>query len=169
MDPLSITASCIAVTGAGGAAVRGLKKLRDLTKLPDALLSVVNEIADLKLVVQDIRSSFRLHQDSSNISQASVAVIDQLLDRAQTTLLELDQVINYRLLLVPSKKGETTFSRTAWILEEQRVLRLQSSLRATRMDLAARFAALSLYASQEVNKLVMLIDFPILAVPERFT
>ena len=147
MDPLSITASCIAVTGAGGAAVKGLQKLRDLTKLPDALLSIINEIADLTLVVQDIRSSFHLHQASANISPASVAVIDQLLDRAQATLLELDQVINYRLLSVPGRNGATTFSRIAWILEEQRVLRLQASLRATRLDLAARFAALSLYAS----------------------
>ena len=146
MDLLSITASCIAVAGAGGAVVKGLKKIYDLTKLPDALLSVINETADLTLVVQDIRLSFRLLQDSSIISQASVAVINQLLDRAQATLLELDQVINYRLLSVPNKNGETSFSRTTWIFEEQRVLRLQSSLRATRLDLAARFAALSLYA-----------------------
>ena len=146
MDPLSVTASCIAVVGAGGAAVKGLKKLRNLKKLPDALLSIINEIADITLVVQDIRSSFRLHQDLSNISQASTDVIDQLLDRAQTTLLELDQIINIRLLEAPGRNGEPSFSRTAWIFEEQRILRLQSSLRATRLDLAARFAALSLYA-----------------------
>ena len=72
MDPLSITASCIAVAGAGGAAVKGIKKLRDLKKIPDALLSTINEVTDLTLVVQDIRSSFhfQLYQDSSSFSEA---------------------------------------------------------------------------------------------------
>ena len=104
MDPLSLTASCIAVAGAGGAAVKGLKKLRDLAKVPDILLSTINEIADLTLVVQDIRLSFQVHQNSSNISQASTAVINHLLGRAQATLIELDQIINIRLLQLPKVK-----------------------------------------------------------------
>ena len=141
MDPLSITASCIAVAGAGGAAVKGLKKLRELTKIPDVLLSIMNEVADLTLVTQDIRLNFQLYQDSHNISPPSMSVITQLLGRAQDTLLELDQVINYRLLHSPKLNGEITFSRSAWIMEEHRVQRLQASLRTTRLDIAA----LSLY------------------------
>ena len=147
MDPLSITASCVAVVGAGGAAIKGLKKLRDLNKVPDILLSIINEVADLTLVVQDIRLSFQLHQNSLKISQASTSIINQLLDRAQSTLLKLEQVINYRLLSPSGNTGEITFSRSAWIFEEQHVRRLQSSLRTTRLDIAARFAALSLYLS----------------------
>ena len=152
MDPLSITASCIAVAGAGGAAVKGIKKLRDLKKIPDALLSTINEVTDLTLVVQDIRSSFQfqLYQDSSSFSEASISLIYQLLNRAQTTLLELDQVINYRLLSSPSGNGQVTFNRLAWISEESHVRRLQASLRTTRLDIAARFAALGLYVPQHL-------------------
>ena len=145
MDPLSLTASCIAVAGAGGAAVKGLKKLRDLAKVSDILLSTINEIADLTLVVQDIRLSFQVHQNSSNISQASTAVISHLLGRPQATLIELDQIINIRLLQLPKSKGEIKFSRSAWVFEEQRIQRLQASLRSIRLDIAMRFAALSLY------------------------
>ena len=137
MDPLSITASCIAVAGAGGAAVKGLKKLRELTVLPDVLLSVMNEVADLTLVTQEIRWSFQLRQNSPDLSPSSISVISQLLDRAQDTLLELDQVINYRLLKSPKPNGETTFSRSAWVVEEHRVQRLQASLRTTRLDIGA--------------------------------
>ena len=146
MDPLSITASCIAVVGAGASAVKGLKKLRDLKRVPDILLSIINEVADLTLVVQDIRSTFQIHQDlfSMNISQTSILVINQLLDRAQTTLLELEQVIHYRLLSPPKGGKEPIFSRSAWLFEEQRVQRLQSKLRATRLDLATRFSAMNL-------------------------
>ena len=137
MDPLSVTASCIAVAGAGGAAVKGLKKLRELTKIPDILLSVMNEVADLTLVTQDIRLNLQLRKDAYSILPSSISVITQLLDRAQDTLIELDQAINYRLLRSPKPNGEITFSRSAWIMEEHRVQRLQASLRATRLDIAA--------------------------------
>ena len=145
MDPLSIIASCIAVAGAGGTAIKGLRKLRDITRIPHVLLTVINEVADLTMVVQNINLTFQAYQDSANIPRASMAIIDQLLDRAQATLLELDQVLNYRLLQSPKPSGEITFSRSAWILEEHRVHRLQSRLRTTRLDIATSFAALTLY------------------------
>ena len=144
MDPLSITASCVAVIGAGGAAIKGLKKLRDITKIPDTLLTIINEVADLTLVVQNIRLSFQSRRNSINLSQGSIAVITQILDRAQARLQELDEVINYRLLQTPKPTGEIAFSRSAWILEAHKVQRLQASLRSTRLDLATSFAALSL-------------------------
>ena len=145
MDPLSVTASCIAVIGDGAGAISGLKKLRDLRKIPHVLLSVINEVADLTLVVQDIKSSFHSHRDSSSISQASNSVINQLLDRAHGTLLELDQIINYRLLKPSTNNGEIAFSRSAWLFEESHVQQLQASLRTIRLDIATRSAALSLY------------------------
>ena len=144
MDPFSITASCIAVAGAGAAAVKGLKRLRDLRSVPDVLLSIMNEIADLSLVIQDIKMSFQLHQNSSHISPASISIVNQLLARAEATLLELDQVINYRLLQEPKPNGKIKFSRLAWVVEESRIRRLQVDLRATRLDIVTRFAALSL-------------------------
>ena len=142
MDPLSITASCVTVVAAAGSVTKGLKKLHDLTKVPEVVLSIMNEVADLTLVLQDIR--FNFHRDSSHVPHAAVIVIEQLLDRAQTTLLELDQIINYRLLLPPKDNGKLTFSRSAWILEERHVQQLQISLRTTRLDIAARFSALNL-------------------------
>ena len=145
MDPLFITASCITVVAAGGIATiatKDLKKLRDLTKILEILLSIINEVADLTLVLRDIRLSFR--QDLLRVSQSAVTVIEQLLTRAQAEFIELDQIINYRLLLPPKDNGELTFSRSAWIFEERRVQQLQTSLRTTRLDITARFAALNL-------------------------
>ena len=144
MDPLSITASCIAVAGAGGAAIKGLKKLRDLRKIPDSILSVMNEIADLTLVLQGIQINIQLRQNSATLPQATISTMNQLLDRARDTLLKLDQVINIRLLRSPNTNGEVTFSHSAWILEENRVRQLQLSLRITRLDIASTFAAMSL-------------------------
>ena len=144
MDPLSITASCIAIAGAGGAVIKGMKKLRDLTMLPDILLSIIDEVADLSLVLQGIRLNFQIQQDPSGITQAKIAVLHQLLDHAQNQLLKLDQIINYRLIRSNSN-GQLAFSRSAWILEKPHVQQLQASLRATRLDIVADFASLNLY------------------------
>ena len=58
MDPLSIIAGCIAVLDAGGKIVKGLTKLTNLRNVPDLLLAVINEVSDLSLIVQEIRSIF---------------------------------------------------------------------------------------------------------------
>ena len=60
MDRLSVTVSCIAVADAEGTAVKSLKKLYNLTKIPDILLSIINKVADLTLVTQDIRLNLQL-------------------------------------------------------------------------------------------------------------
>ena len=153
MDPLSIVASCIAVAGAGGTVVRGLRKLKDLRNIPEILLAVLNEIADLTLVIQEIKSSFQSNQTASTVPQTSISIVNQLFDRAQAILLELDQIINYRLILPPRDNGNVAFNRSAWISEERQVNRLQARLRTARLDIAATFAALNLLVPQS-SKLI---------------
>ena len=148
MDPLSIIASSIAVTGAGGAVVRGLKKLNDLRNVPSVLLAVMNEIADLTLIVQEIKSIFQVHQETLAAIQPTVSLhtVTQLLNRAQAILLDLDQVVNYRLLVEIKDNGEgkMVVNRLAWLREERHVCRLQERLKSVRLDIAAGLATLNL-------------------------
>ena len=144
MDPLSVAASCIAVLGAGGTAIRGLKKLIDLHRVPDVLLAVINEVSDL----QEIKLIFQMHQDTSTSFQSllSATTITQLLNRAQEILLALDQIINYRLLIEIRHSGEEkmVINRSAWLREEHHIRRLQERLRVVRLDIAAGLAVLNL-------------------------
>ena len=144
MDPLSVIASCIAVAGAAKTAVRGVSKLKGLRNLPDILLAVVNEVADLALVVQEIKLSFQQFQHTSSVPANIFSTINQRLDRAQATLLELDQVVNYSLLLPPKDNGDIVVSHSAWIRKEGHVHRLQERLRTIRLDITTTFAALNL-------------------------
>ena len=145
MDPLSVIASCIAVIGACRTAVRALLKLNDLRRLPNVLSAIINETSDLTLIVQEIKLSFQSNYDTSMSSQTSVNLIKELFDRAQIILLELDKIINYRLISLPRSNGEILFRRSAWLLEEHNVQRLQQRLRTVRLDIAAGFAAMNLY------------------------
>ena len=47
MDPLSLTASIIAVVGAGSTIGKGLKKAVEARHMPDVVLDLNNEISDL--------------------------------------------------------------------------------------------------------------------------
>ena len=147
MDPLSITGSCVAVACAGEAVVKVLKNIRDLTRVPDILLSIINEVADLTSIVHVFRSSFQAHEASSNVSQTSISLINQLLDRTQATLLELDQVINHRVLQPPKPNEKVTFGRTAWLAEQRHVQRLQKALRISKLDIMIQLSALNSYAA----------------------
>ena len=51
MDPLSLTASIIAVFGAGGSLVKGLRKLLSLKDVPVFLLQLSDELSDTSRVV----------------------------------------------------------------------------------------------------------------------
>ena len=144
MDALSIIAGCIAVVTAGGSVIRGLAKLQNLRNVPDILLAVIDEVSDLTLLVQEIRLVFQKYQGASDIPQTSISAVQQILDRAQAVLLELDQVVNYRLLRPPSTKGVIRHKLIAWICEERRVYQLQERLRSIRNDLTAGLITLNL-------------------------
>ena len=147
MDPLSIIAGSIAVLGASGKVVKGLTKLTNLRNVPDLLLAVVNEVSDLSLIVQEIRSIFGQDTIHGILPPAATSTLNQLLDRAQAVLLDLDQIVNYRLLLPPKSDGEITVNRSAWLSEESHVLRLQGRLRTIRLDIVAGLATLNLSVS----------------------
>lgn len=52
MDPLSLTASIIAVIGAASATAQALEKLRSLRHAPQQILVVLNEVC--RLACQDV-------------------------------------------------------------------------------------------------------------------
>ena len=59
MDPLSETASIIAIFQGSGAVGKGLKQIVTLRSTPDILLALTNEAADLQYIVQDVDDLIR--------------------------------------------------------------------------------------------------------------
>ena len=53
-DPLSITASVIAILGAADSVRKVLSKIRLLNASPDELLALINEVSDFKVVLYDV-------------------------------------------------------------------------------------------------------------------
>ena len=53
-DPLSITASIIAVIGAAEGVGKTLTKIRNIRNAPTELLALINEVSDLRTILNDI-------------------------------------------------------------------------------------------------------------------
>ena len=131
MDPLSLTASLLAILGAGGAIAKGLDKIRGLKNAPNILLQLNNEVTDLHLLIQGVDELYHQYSDSIKLSQRQI--VYNTLNRAKEALLELEILTSYHWTK-ETDKG-TDIDRTAWIRAQKKVRETKDKIRSVRNDL----------------------------------
>ena len=153
MDPLSLTASIIAIIGVGGQAAKAVKRLASIKGAPDTLLALNNEISDLRLIVTAIEDVFRTQQTSgsrlhpgSQVHEASVNTSIVLsLYQVNQKVHELDAM--YQRLTQstsgPNASAAPNVNRGIWLAEQKKVKQLQEDLRSSRLKLAAVLGVLN--------------------------
>ncbi|TGJ87592.1 hypothetical protein E0Z10_g1213 [Xylaria hypoxylon] len=124
MDPLSLTASIIAVVTAAGQISKGLRSLYELRHAPQEVVELANEVNELQALLCLVQRA------TGNVSTSDLAPEDQLilkrlLDSAKEPLEELDG-----LIAVCIRKADTSnvgsgtcsnISFTAWIRSRRSV------------------------------------------------
>ncbi|KEY68529.1 hypothetical protein S7711_08804 [Stachybotrys chartarum IBT 7711] len=134
MDPLSITASVIAIVGAGD---KCLTKLRTLHHAPSEILCLMNEIGDLNIVLTQI---ITLYQQARNTgTESSLAGLRSLFKRAENQVLELDAIVQNGL----AKYGALR-NGIGWVRYKNQVTELQQSMRSTRLNLTTALGTATL-------------------------
>src|SRR5450432_1099874 len=91
MDPLSITASLIAVIGAANAVGKGLWKLKSIKNAPKELDEVLQEVSDIENSLHEVTS---ILNDTGNASPS----LGPLLDRAKEKLHEVDSFVHSKVV-----------------------------------------------------------------------
>ena len=148
MDPLSLTASILAVVGAGARLAQGLDKLIALRGAPDELLALNNEVSDLRLVLSKLQDTeYEEHWEASSAAN--------LLTRARRKLLEVEELIEYRLTTVDRLTGESKIDWVGWLRERSQVLRLQRDIKTIKNSLSTSLT-IGLYAEQRSTQLQVL-------------
>ena len=137
MDPVSVTASVIAILGTGGVIAKGLGKIRRLKNAPTILLQLNNEVADLHLLVQAVDELCR-HSTLSPPLQRDLVYNN--LERTRNALLELEQLIEYTLSKETNSGSQ--INRMGWIGSLHRIKEVKDTLRAARDDLITVWAVL---------------------------
>ena len=146
MDPLSITAGILAVTGAGSTIGKGLKKILFARREP-LLFQLNNEVTDLHFVVQGVRDllqqSTQTNRDNKGFISTRASLVSAL-EHVKETLLALESLIAYRLTSINSRDGRTKVDRITWLQVEPEVKSIKDDIRTDRVRLST---ALGLFAA----------------------
>lgn len=137
MDPLSLTASIVAVIGAADTMGKGLRRIVALKDVPDIILALNNEVAELRVLLQEIDSLlFGRHQSTASRQYLHSSLLPNVL-RAKDKLRALESLLEHRL-----KKTDGGIDKIAWLRVEDKVRRIQKELRETRLNINTALSVL---------------------------
>ena len=142
-DPLSITASIIAVVGAAEGVTKTLAKIKSIRNAPDELLPLINEVSDLKIILSDMQNYITQNTQKPQISQQELRNISTLINRAKEKLLELDQLIQYRLVKPESISDQIKVSRREWLRAKSTIEKFRQSLRDIKLNIMAQMMVIN--------------------------
>ena len=141
MDPLSITASLLAVIGAAKAGASGLRKLSSFRKAPSELADLLSELERFQQILSDLQSFLALYPDA----MFNEGLYECVLGSASKV-----QVINNLVNSDPfnlSRLGNGKNVRVVWVRHKQILLSLRDDLRVSNMDLVVRLGLVQGYAT----------------------
>ena len=151
-DPLSLTASIIAIVGIGGQVAKSIKRLASLKGAPDLILALNNELSDIRLIIIAIQDVFQRQQITSvpflgnQTGEANInASVTSALNQANEKVLELEALHNKLIPFSSGLSGTTTGDKVTWLREQGKLKRIQESLRDARLKLATALGVLNSY------------------------
>lgn len=132
MDPLSITASLLAVIGAAKAGANGVRKLNHYRKAPHEVADLLSELENFQKILTDVKFLIELYPDALfgeglyECVQGSASKIAAINDLLASTPFNL------------SSLNDDSHARIVWVRYRQTLLALRNDPQILRMDLAVR-------------------------------
>lgn len=145
MDPLSITASTIAIIGVCRKLATCLKFLRDTSRAPDEALALTEELNDLQNVLTAVGLVARERPNDvltvllTPLFTKADQIIEELCDVCGASFQRLRQDDNYTEQLKLQM-----LARFKWARGKHRVVELRENLKVLRLDFANSLAAIGL-------------------------
>ena len=134
MDPLSLTASIVAVATVAGQTCQGFQKLRDLHKsVPGRVHALHNEVVDLEVVLYQLAAAVR-EREALPSSARERADLERLLRRAETKLVELDAIVS-RLVSTCIETKIAILRGPRWQREHDKIQLLQGDIKSIKSSL----------------------------------
>ena len=142
MDPLSISASVVALLGAGGTLAKLLRKGIGLKNAPDVLRALNDEVSELQSTANDVNDLlWTANRDPDDRPPKSLV---STLNRVKSILLQLESYISYQLTTVAADGESNRLDKSAYLRAEHRLQDFKEEILNSRIALAA---ALGLFAS----------------------
>ena len=142
MDPLSISASVVALLGAGGTLAKLLRKGIGLKNAPDVLRALNDEVSELQSTANDVNDLlWTANRDSDDQPPKSLV---STLNRVKSVLLQLESYIAYQLTVVTADGEGKRLDKSVYLRAGHRLQEFKDEILTSRIALAS---ALSLFAS----------------------
>lgn len=147
MDPLSIAASAIALVGVCRKLVKGFKFLKEVSRAPEDILALIDELNDLQSTLTAISLVTRNHRN-----EFVGGLLAPLFHKVEHIIRELCGIC----LVCPDRLNEAEkdvytdqlkiqlLTRFKWTRERRRVGQLRERLKVVRLDFANSLATVSL-------------------------
>ena len=142
MDPLSVIASVIAISGA---VATSLEQVRQFYGAEAEVLSLVNEVNDLHLVLTQFHRTIRECGQTLHIQEDCALAIASVVKRAQADFEELNHAINKGVFRSDPTVGKNKIGRFSWMRQKSKLQRLSSQLKDARMTLTSLCSSATLY------------------------
>ena len=142
-DPLSITASVIAVVGAAEGVSKTIAKVKSIQNASNEALALINEVSDLRIILYDVESYVSQNARWSHSPPEQLDHMTTLLTRAKDQLLQLDKLIQYQLVKPESTDQKIKVSRREWARAKDVIKNFRRSLRDIRLNIVAQMVVLN--------------------------
>ena len=140
MDPLSITASILALIGVLSKASKTFAKIRRMRDAPAIIQALNNEVSDLRLMLLDANDHLE-GQESTTIKEAVSELCRSALSRARSKAQEVDMLLHYQILK-PGREREFEIDKSAFFRKYEEISKLHADLREARQRLMGLFIQL---------------------------
>ena len=136
MDPLSLTASVIAVATLAAQITSALADLRTLCRqLPGRVHALSNEVSDIEVVLfQVAKVTEERSRSAMPMAETDRITIPHLMKKADTKLNELKSII-YSLSASSNRNSAVIFRAGLWRKEQPRLRALQEDIMAIKASL----------------------------------
>ena len=143
MDPLSLTADILAVTGAAKAAAQGLQKLRYYRKAPQAIGELISEITEIQAFLEGVGNVAEYFQNSRCAQH--VHNLAEQVGKAGRKIDELRCLLDSSFFQLSRLSNENK-ARVTWLQHKNEAnrSRLRDELRAIRVDLGVTLGLLTM-------------------------
>ena len=138
-DPLSIATSILAFISTAEAVGKVLLKLKKLQTAPDEYLAYINEVSDLRNILSSIRDYMVRNTSSAPVSHTELSNLSALIERAKATIIEVDSLIQYRIV----KAGSLKISRREWVRAKDTIEKFRQILRDIRLSIIAQMVVIN--------------------------
>ena len=142
MDPLSITASILAILGVGGQVVEAIKKVVALKGAPEIVLRLHNELSDLHLLTITIQDVFQTAQ-ANGIPLNTQRSVTNSLKLVNEKLLELKHLHDRLTSASQPACSSLNVKKSVWLMEQTHLKLLQKDLRNARLKLTSVLGTLT--------------------------